>query len=143
MKTIFSTFFVIFSVFCLGQKNSYNDWFDKNLKGKPKTITEVSIFPLTDFTNSSLKLYLDSKVNQMLFIDEFHFDSLGLISKEFHKGIFDTVGLWTDYKTIKTTHFKDSIIMIGHFPNGQESWKEKRYLDKNGFLLCKINISSG
>jgi len=124
---------------CQGQKNSYNDWFDMNLKGNPKSVKEISIFPLDDFTNPKLNIYLNSTVNQMLFIDEFYFDSLGIISKEFHKDILDTIGRWIDYKTKKIIQYKDSIIVIGFFPNGQEAWREKRYLEKNEFLRSKIH----
>jgi hypothetical protein len=64
---------------------------------------------------------------------------MGLISKEYHKNINDTIGRWIDSKTRKMTHYKDSIILVGLFPNGQEAWKEKRYLDKSEFLNSKIN----
>jgi hypothetical protein len=139
MKTLLTIFIGIMTILCQGQNNSYNDWFDMNLKEKPKLVKEISIFPLDDFSNPELKIYLNSTINQMLFIDEFHFDSLGLILKEFHKDILDTIGHWIDYKTEKKViQYKDSIILIGFFPNGQEAWKEKRYLEKNEFLSSRI-----
>ena len=138
MKKLFTLFLLVISILCQGQINSYNDLFDLNLKGKPKSIKEISIFPLNDFTNPRNTVFLNSTVNEMLTINEYHFDSTGLISKEYHKNLFDTIGRWTDSKTRKMTHYKDSIIVVGLFPNGQEAWKEKRYLDKSKFSNCKI-----
>ncbi len=138
MKKLFTLLLLVISVLCQGQINHYNDLFDLNLKEKPKSIKVISIFPLNDFTNPRNKIYLNSTVNEMLTIDEFHFDSKGLISKEYHKSIIDTSGRWINSKTKKMIDYKDSIIVVGLFQNGQEAWKEKRYLNKSEFLICKI-----
>ena len=139
MKTIFTILFVIMTVLCHGQKNNYNDWFDMNLKVKPVSIKEVSIFSLTDFLKPNLKMYLNSTLNQMFFVDEFHFDSNGLISKEYHKNILDTTGRWQDYKTRRLTQYKDSILVTDFYKNSREkSLNEKRYLDEKGFLRRMI-----
>jgi hypothetical protein len=39
-------------------------------------------------------------------------------------------------------HYKDSIILINYYSDGDEAWREKRFLDNNGYLSSKIVDSS-
>jgi hypothetical protein len=119
---------------CFGQ-NKYNDWFDLNLKGKPKSVKEVSLTSFTDFLTRELNASLHSNLE----IDEYYFDTLGLISKKFSKDYYETNGYWLDYSKIDILNFQDSIILIDSVSDRHEDWRERKYLDKNQFLKRRVS----
>lgn len=138
MKTLLFLYFALLSMFCLGQKNRYNDWFDMNLKGKPKSVKETTIFSLNFMTGQDSEELSGTPLSMALIVDEFYFDSLGLISKQYHKNFLQSNGQWTYYRTEDYTRYQDSIILPCFNQKGQELWREKRYLDKNEFLSRKL-----
>ncbi|OFX34737.1 MAG: hypothetical protein A2X08_00980 [Bacteroidetes bacterium GWA2_32_17] len=145
MKKSLLIIFIISTVLCYGQTNKYNDWFDFNLKGSPKIIKEVSVFSLTDFLNPVLVSFLNSSVKSLFFIDEYYFDSLGVITTEFHKSISDTTSKWQVNRKKTIINYKDSIIKISYIPNCKdlvESCREKKKLVENEFVYCKITDCS-
>jgi hypothetical protein len=138
MKTLLIAYLFFLSLFCCGQKNRYNDWFDMNLKGNPKTVSEFTIIPLSFIARGDQEKLMNASLSELLIQDEFHFDSLGLISKWFHKNFLKKTGVWYYYKTEDYTRYTDSIILPCLSENGQQQWLEKRYLVKNEFLGIKI-----
>ena len=134
MKHLLTIIFVITNLVCFGQ-NKYNDWFDLNLKGKPKSVKEVSLTSLTDF----LTFELNASLNSNLDIDEYYFDTLGLISKKFSKDCYETTGYWLDYSKIDILNFQDSIILIDSVSDRHEEWRERKYLGKNQFLKRRVS----
>jgi len=135
MKTVFSIIFITIATFSFGQQNKYNDWFDFNLKEKPLNVKEITLFSFTNYIKPDSKLFLNNSLKGEFWIDEYHFDSLGIISKEFHKIVVDTLGHWTDYSKMKLIQHADSIILYDPHDN---EWKERRFLDNNGHLSRKI-----
>lgn len=121
-----------------GQKNNYNDWFDLNLKAKPRSTREITLLALTTYFKPDFSAYLNNSLKQNVFVDEYYFDTLGLISKEFHKYSLDTMGRWTDYSEMKLLQYKDSIILTKYYSDGVQAFREKRFLDNNGYIRCKI-----
>ncbi len=134
MKHLLTIIFVITNLMCFGQ-NKYNDWFDLNLKGKPKSVKEVSLTSLTDFVTREL----NASLNSNLLIEEYYFDTIGLISKKFSKSYNGTTGYWLDYSKIDILNFQDSIILIDSVSNRHIEWRERKYLDKNGFLKRRFS----
>ena len=130
--------FAILTVLCFGQENKYNDWFDLNLKGKPKSIKEIKVLSLTLTTSKDQESYLDLPFNLMLIIDEFYFDTSGILSKEYHKDHLNKVGRWTNYKIEKISQNGDSIILSCFESNIKMKWREEIQLDSNNFIRSKI-----
>jgi hypothetical protein len=138
MKTLFTLLFLITNFVSYGQ-NKYTDWFDLGLKENPKIVKEIEIFSLSDFLESNMALYYNSSLKSNVFVNEYYFDTRGLISKLYQKDIIDTVGHWLDFSIAHIEHYKDSIII----KREAGWWKEKRDLDKNEYLKSKIISSSG
>jgi hypothetical protein len=137
MKILFPIFCILLSSSIQAQMSGCNDWFDMNLKNRPKIVKELSLVSFDFFIDPKSSWYQNSSVKQMISIDEYHFDSLGFISKEFHKGISDTIGDWIEYK--EYVKYNDSIVIKGYSTVGNHgSFKEKRLIDKNGYLIGKI-----
>ena len=129
MRTLLTILFLTVISSFSGQVNKYNDWFDFNLKGKPKQVTEVTIFSLTDNTSKEL---FDNSVNKVTTKDVYCFDSLGIIEKEFHKSILYLTGRWIINKYSSNN---DSIIEVSH---GYHGYFTKKYLDHNKYLMSEI-----
>ena len=93
---------------------------------------------MTTYFKPDFLEYLNNSLKLNAFVDEYYFDTLGLISKEFHKTPPDTMGRWTDYSKMKLILYNDSIILINYYSDRSEAWREKRFLDINGYMRCKI-----
>lgn len=116
-----------------GQQSNYNDWFEFNLKGKPKKIKDISIYSLSDTTFLNLPCELKS----CSVIDEFQFDSLGFIVRKRDKQYnFSLFTKWIDYSVSKAINYKDSIIAIYNLSG--ENIEIKRFYDQDGFLIKEI-----
>lgn len=126
------------SFVCNGQNNTYSNWFDLNLKGTPKSIKEIELLSLTEYFKPEFSVYLNNSLKWNSLVNQYYFDTLGVISKEFHKSVLDTTGRWTDYSKMKTLQYEDSIVLINYDSDGDEAWRERRFLDKNKFIRCKI-----
>jgi hypothetical protein len=126
------------SLISYGQKNNYNDWFDFNLKAGPRSVKEITLLNLTTFFEPDFTAYLNSSLKLNAIVDEYYFDTLGLVSKEYHKNILDTLGRWIDYSKMDLFQFRDSIIIVSYYSDGDEEWREKRFLDHNGYICSKI-----
>jgi hypothetical protein len=136
MKPFLSIIISFTNLICYGQ-NKYSDLFDLNIKGNPKVIREISIMSLAD----AYKLnYKDSSLESNLFIDEYYFNSQGIITKEFHKFPY-TSGNWINYSNADIHNYRDSIIMIFNDSHGEKESEERRYLNKSKFLMSKIRNS--
>lgn len=138
MKALITLLILSISLISYSQKNNYNDWFDFNLKAKPRSTKEITLLALTTYFKPDFSEYLNNSLKLNAFVDEYYFDTLGLISKEFHKTPADTVGQWTDYSKMKLILYNDSIILINYYSDRSETWREKRFLDINGYMRCKI-----
>jgi hypothetical protein len=130
--------FAILTISCFGQENRYNDWFDLNLKGKPKSIKEITVLSLTLTTSVGQEEYLDLPFNQMLIIGEFYFNPSGILIKEYHKDHFDNAGKWTNYKIERFSQKGDSIVLSCFESNSKMKWQEERQLDSNNFIRCRV-----
>jgi hypothetical protein len=138
MKALITSLILLIPLISYGQKNNYSDWFDFNLKAKPKSTKEITLLALPTYFKPDFLEYLNNSLKLNAFVDEYYFDTLGLISKEFHKAPVDTMGQWTDYSKMKVIQYKDSIILINYYSDNSEAWREKRFLDKDGYMRCKI-----
>ena len=133
MRQLFTILLMITNFVSFGQ-NKYTDWFDLGLKGKPISLKEIEIFSLSNFLEPNMAFYYNSTVKSSVFIKEYYFDKIGLVSKLYEKNIIDTIGHWFDFSNAKIEQYKDSIIIT----EKEGWWKEKRFLDKNEFLKTKI-----
>lgn len=48
------------------------------------------------------------------------------------------MGRWTDCSEMKLLQYKDSIVLTNYYSDGVQAWREKRFLDNNGYMSCKI-----
>ena len=133
MKKIITMVFVTFTVLCHGQQNSYNDWFDFNLQGQPKSTKEITIFSLVDtlFFNETQNLKRSST------IEEYQFDSIGNIVKKRSKWYLSPPSdNWIDYSYKDVSNYKDSLITFYNFCGVKI--ESKKYFDNYGYLAKEI-----
>jgi len=119
------------------QISPYNDSFDFNLKGNPKSIKEVSLFSMTD----SILFNLHNDFTMLSSINEYKFDTSGNIIKEYSKWVFSPSGSWRDYSQKETFNYKDSVITLYH-DKYSDKYEVRRYYDEQGYLIRKISTSS-
>ncbi len=135
MRTLHTITLTLLFLNLSGQVIDFYDYFDANLKGSPSIVKEFITFSIGGYDNPDIQRY---KPRELISKFEYHFDSTGKLIKEYSAYSIDTVGFWVDYAEIQEENYGDSSIRISYFPNGTESWREKRYYDKHGFMTNKI-----
>lgn len=138
MKHLLIIICLNFSIGLAAQVNPQNDWFDMNLKGKPKKITNISTDSLSYFANKNHKKLKKERFSD---IEEYFFDNKGFISKECYKYSGLSNIICNDYAILKRKIDKDSIIFYNCLKNGGIEKKFKYILDGKGFLKSKIYYS--
>lgn len=63
MKRLILFLFVVVTVFSCKRKTLCNDWFDMNLKNKPKSIVEIETFSLMEMYSKDKEMSLDSSLS--------------------------------------------------------------------------------
>lgn len=137
-KTSSTILFLLTFLLASGQSKRYSDIFDFNLKGNPKSIKEISSFRFDDYLNPEYSSLFEKGINSLFSIDEYHFDSLGMLNKKYKREILDTSGYWVDYSSRRMSQYNDTIIILDYFESGSLNWKEKKILNDKGFLKKKI-----
>lgn len=135
MKHLLIIICLNFSIGLVAQVNPQDDWFDMNLKGKPKRVTNIYTDSLSYFTNKNHKKL---KKERFSAIEEYFFDNKGFISKECYKYSGLSKIICNDYAILKRKIDKDSIIFYNCLKNGGIEKKFKHILDGKGFLKSKI-----
>jgi hypothetical protein len=138
MRDLFVIFFFSFSIGLAAQVNPQNDWFDMNLKGKPKKITNISTDSLSYFANKNHKKLKKERFSD---IEEYFFDNKGFIIKKCDNYFGPSKIKCYDYSALKRKDDKDTILFYNSLKNGGIEKKFKHILDDKGFLKSKIYYS--
>jgi hypothetical protein len=138
MKHLLIIICLNFSIGLVAQVNPQDDWFDMNLKGKPKKVTNIYTDSLSYFTNNNHKKL---KKKPFSVIGEYFFDNKGFIIKECDNYFGYSKIKCYDYRTLKRKVDKDTILFYSSLKNGGIEKKFKYILDDKGFLKSKIYYS--
>lgn len=82
MKRLFVLLLVFVSVISCKKKQVCNDWFDMNLKNKPKKVVEIETFSLMEMYSKDKKISLDSSLRIWTAKKEISFNRKGRISEK-------------------------------------------------------------
>lgn len=125
---------LIILVFCFssasGQIIYPQNWSEFNLKGSPSYVKEIE---LVDFQRM-ISHYYDSPVNYAVGINEYHFDSTGVVIKSISKSQKDSLGRGALDMISNYKHYGDSILVIKTSNSGDTIISRVKYLDNNGFV---------
>lgn len=132
MSKLITLGFMLISSLSFSQIGINDDYFDLNLKNKPKKVISISNFSFHDYFQDEYRYLLEYTLISQIQLHHMYFDSLGRISKEFFSDVMHPCGRWEIQNYNLTQYYNDSIVRFEKLPNGTMILKEKRYLNKLG-----------